>query len=292
MAFWAFTKGSWRSIARRGFKALGDDRISLTAAGVAFYAILSIFPGMAALISLWGLAADRGDVVQQLMFFGRLLPADALQVLSQQAQQIAAADPKTIGLTFLVSLGISLFSASAAIRAIMEALNIVFRQPERRGFFRFQLTAIAITCVLSVGVLAALGAVVIVPIALNFIGLSGQFEMLIDVVRWPILFLGAWAGIAALYRVAPSRPHSQWRWIAPSAGAAVVVWLVASVVLSIYLRHFAHYNETYGSLGAVIGLMMWFWLSAFALLLGAEIGGQMEAESKRLAKGEESAAAP
>lgn len=257
-----------------------DARVSLTAAGVAFYALLSIFPGLAAIISLWGLSADRQDVVRQLETFGRLLPPEALKVVSDQAQQIAATRPETIGVTFFASIAISIFSASAAIRAIMEGLNIVLEEKERRSFLRFQATAFFITFILAVGVMTALAAIVILPLLLDYLGFGERFRLLSEFMRWPLLFLGAWAGIAGLYRIAPSKRDRHWRWITPAAGSAVIVWIIASIVLSLYVQNFANYNQTYGSLGAVVGLMLWFWLSALSLFVGAEFGAQLEGAKK------------
>ncbi|MET0544949.1 MAG: YihY/virulence factor BrkB family protein [Caulobacterales bacterium] len=260
--------------------AVNRDQIGFTAAGVAFYALLSIFPGMAALISLWGLAADPSQMVHQLILLGRLLPHDTVQLISDQAHQIATADRGAIGVSFVVSLALAFFSASAGMRALMQALNLVYHSPETRGIVQFYATAFAMTVVLSVGVLAALGAIILVPLALNAMGLGSVLEPILDFIRWPILFIGAWAGIAGLYRVAPNREDAAWRWIAPGAGAAVVIWLIASVAFSVYVQNFAHYNETYGSLGAVVALMLWFWVSAFVLLFGAELAAAMERESR------------
>jgi membrane protein len=280
-------------IFRRVLGRAAGTRLSLTAAGVAFYALLSVFPGLAAIISIWGLTADRQDVVRQLQSFGRLLPPEALSVIATQAEQIASTGNDTIGFTLLVSVLISLFSASAAIRAIMGGLNIVLDERESRSFFRFQATALLITFVLAVGVIAALGAIVIAPILLSYLGLSEHFKGMAGLVRWPLLFFGAWGGIAALYRLAPSKNDSHWRWIAPAAGAAVIVWIIASIVLSIYVQNFTNYNQTYGSLGAVVGLMLWFWLSALSLFIGAEFGAELEgAHRKRAAGSKDKAAEP
>lgn len=271
----------WPRIARRTASAVNDDRIGLTAAGVAFYALLSVFPGLAAVISLWGLFADPSDIPARFNLLDDVLPAEVARVLREQAAEVASANTGAVSAALIAALTVSFFSASRAVKAVMQALNIVYDEKEKRGFIRFNLTALSMTVGVAVGFIAAIAAVAIVPVLLNLAGLGGALEPFIWIVRWPILFFGAWFGIAALYRFAPSRKGAEWKWISPGAGAAVVLWIVASAIFSVYVQNFANYNETYGSIGAVVVILMWFWISAFVFLVGAEVESEIEIHQRR-----------
>ncbi|WP_428407000.1 YihY/virulence factor BrkB family protein [Hyphococcus sp.] len=278
-AYKMLTWRHWKRLPGRVFAQINNDRLALTAAGIAFYALLAIFPGIAVVVSLWGLIADPIEISQQIARFSPILPSDVVLALRAQAIEVAGSDDRAIGLALFVSLSLTLFSASRAIKAIMMALNIVYDEKETRNFLIFNIQALAMTFAVAAGFIAALAAVAIVPIVFTFIGLGDVLDPLIAYVRWPILFAGAWLGIAALYKFAPARESPQWQWISPGAGAAVVLWIVASVLFSVYVQNFADYNETYGSIGAIIVLMMWFWVSAFVFLVGAEIDSEIEQQA-------------
>lgn len=273
---WARSLGKWRRVAVRAGAQIGDDKLGLTAAGIAFYMLMSIFPGLAAVVSIWGLLADPQAFTEQLSALSGILPAEVYRTLQGQAREVASAGQGAISLALAVSLVIAFFSAARAVKAIMMALNIVYDEKEMRGFFKFNAHAFAMTVALAIGFITAIAAVAIVPIILNIVGLGGILGPLIGLVRWPILFIGAWAGIAALYKFAPSRPDSSMRWLSPGAGAAVTLWIIASILFSVYVQNFANYNETYGSIGAVVIILMWFWVSAFVFLIGAEVDSEYE----------------
>lgn len=274
--FWAMSLGGWRKVIVRAFKQINDDRLGLAAAGIAFYALLSVFPGIAAAVSLYGLLADPADIADEIAALQRIAPGDVVAVLRKQALDVAAAEERAIGLAFAFSLAIAVFSAARGAKAIMHALNVVYDEREKRGLIVFNLHAYAITFALIIGFLAAFAAVAFVPLALNAIGLGAALEPFLGIARWPLFFGGAWAGISVLYAIAPSR-SAKGRAVSPGAGAAVVLWVVASLLFSLYVQNFANYNETYGSLGAVVSLLMWFWVSAFVFLVGAEIDSEWEA---------------
>lgn len=276
---WIVLFRHWRRIARRTAAAVNDDRLGLTAAGIAFYALLSVFPGLAAVISLWGLFADPAEIPMRFGLADGILPAEVARALRQQAADVAATNNSTISAALVISLVISFFSASRAVKAVMQALNIVYDAKEDRGFIKFNLIALSMTVAVAVGFIAAFAFLAVVPVVLKFIGINSVLEPALWLIRWPILFIGAWIGIAALYRFAPSRKHAKWKWISPGAGAAVVLWVIASVIFSVYVQNFANYNETYGSIGAVVVILMWFWISAFAFLIGAEVESEIEARA-------------
>ncbi len=278
-AYAMLTFRHWMRLPGRVFAQVNNDRLALTAAGIAFYALLAIFPGIAVVVSIWGLVADPLTISQQISGFSPILPSDVVLALREQAIEVAASDDRAVGAALGLSLFITIFSASRALKSIMQALNIVYDEKETRNILIFNVQALAMTAAVAVGFIAALAAVAVMPIILGFVGLGSVLEPIIGFIRWPILFVGAWFGIAALYKFAPARESPQWQWISPGAGAAVVLWIVASVLFSVYVQNFANYNETYGSIGAVVVLMMWFWVSAFVFLVGAEIDSEIEQQA-------------
>lgn len=269
----------WRRLPGRVLAQINNDRVGLTAAGIAFYALLAIFPGLAAVVSLWGLFADPATVSEEISGFSAILPGDVVSALRQQATEVAQSSGGAIGAALAFSLALTLFSASRAVKAVMHALNIVYGEKETRGFLRFNIEAYAMTFAVAVGFMTALAAVAVVPVVFDFIGLDSLLQPVIGFIRWPILFVGGWAGIAALYKFAPARPSAAWKWLSPGAGAAIILWIVASGLFSVYVQNFANYNETYGSIGAVVVLLMWFWVSAFVFLVGAEIDSEIEQQA-------------
>ena len=273
-------KSGWRDILLRVKAEISDDHVSISAAGVAFYGLLAIFPAIAALIGIAGLMLDPAAIEAQLEQVASILPENAAQIVQDQARKVAQ---NTGGTTFAViaGLALALYSASSGMRTLMESMNIAYDEEEKRGFVRLYATALVLTLVLIVGVVIALGAMVVLPALLGSLGLGSVFQALLTYGRWPVLALLMVLGLAVIYRYGPSRENAQWRWITPGSIVATVLWVIASILFSIYVRNFGSYNETYGSLGGVIILLMWFWLSAFVVLLGAELNSEMEHQTKK-----------
>jgi membrane protein len=273
-------KSGWRDILLRVKNEISNDHVSISAAGVAFYGLLAIFPALAALIGIAGLLLDPATVESQLAQAAAVLPQEAAQILQDQASKVA----QNSGGASLAAIGgllLALYSASSGIRTLMEAMNIAYDEEEKRGFLRLYATALLLTLVMIVGVVVALAAMVVLPVLLGAIGLGAVFEALLTYGRWPVLAVLMVLGLAVMYRYGPSRENAQWRWITPGAVVATVLWLIASILFSIYVRNFGSYTETYGTLGGVIILLMWFWLSAFVVLLGAELNSEIEHQTER-----------
>ena len=249
-------------------------------AGVAFYGLLALFPAIAATISIWGLAFDSRQLQQQIDAVSALLPQEAATLVSTQVDQLAA---HAGGLSLAAGGGIllALYSASKGIKALIEGLNIVYGEQEKRGFLELNLIAIGLMLAVIVAMLGALGLIIVVPALLGNLGQSPLVQMLISLLRWPILLGGAILVLALLYRFAPSRERPRWRWVTWGAVVATIIWIIGSVAFSIYVSNFSTYNETYGSIGVVIILLMWLWLSACMVLLGAEINAEMEHQTER-----------
>jgi len=251
------------------------------AAGVTFYTLLAIFPAIAALIAIYGLFADPATIASQLDSVSGLLPGGAIDVLRDQMTRITGRGASTLGLTFFVGLVASLWSANAGVKAMFDALHLVYNEKERRGFIKLNFISLTFTTVAILFLIVALGAVVGLPIALSYIGLGSASDLIVRIGRWPVLFGLLALAIAVLYRYGPSRSEPKWRWISWGSGLATVAWIVMSVLFSWYAANFGSYNATYGSLGAVIGFMMWLWLSTIVVLIGAEINAEMEHQTAR-----------
>ena len=272
----------WMDVAWRVYDGIQNDRVMLVAAGVTFYALLALFPATAALVSLYGLFADALTINEHLSSISGFLPEGALQVIGDQVKRIASQGQATLGLAFLATLALSLWGANAGTKSMFDALNIIYKEPEKRSFIALTLRALAFTVAGIVLVLLALAGIVAVPVGLKLLGIPDQSGIaLLTLLRWPLLYVIILLGLACLYRYGPSRAKPKWRWVTWGSGIAGSVWLVGSLVLSWYVANFGSYNATYGSLGAVIGFMVWMWLSTMVVLVGGEINAELEHQTAR-----------
>jgi membrane protein len=248
---------------------------------VVFYALLAIFPAITALVSLYGLFTDAATINEHLSLAAGLLPQGALDIVQEQVNRIAAKGEAKLGLAFIFGLGLALWSANAGMKAIIDALNVVYEEKEKRSFIKLNLVSLSLTLAAILSLLLAIAAVIVLPLVLNYAGLGTTGELLLRVLRWPALFLLVIIGLAVLYRFGPSRTKPQWQWLSVGSIFAAIAWLIASALLSWYLANFANYDATYGSLGAAIGLMMWLWISSLVVLLGAELNSETEHHTAR-----------
>jgi membrane protein len=271
----------WKDILWRTYEEFNKDRIMSVAAGVTYYALLAVFPAIAALVSIYGLFADPGTIQDHLNTLSGVLPSGALDIIREQVIRIASQGGGTLGFGFIFGLGLSLWSSNAGMKAIFDALNIVYGEEEKRSFIKLNLLSLSFTLGAIAFILIALAGIIVLPIVLNFIGLGSGTEWLVSLARWPILLIGVIFGLSLIYRFGPSRDKAEWRWVTPGGIVAAVLWLAVSMVFSWYVANFGSYNETYGSLGAVIGFMTWIWLSTIVVLLGAEINAEMEHQTAK-----------
>ena len=272
----------WKDIAWRVFDAVQNDRVLLVAAGVTFYGLLSLFPATAAMVSLYGLFADTSTINEHLRFISGFLPEGALEVIGDQVKRIASQGQGTLGSAFLVTLGLSLWGANAGTKSIFDALNIIYKEREKRSFIGLTLRSLLFTIGGIALVLLAMAGIVVVPVALKLLGVPQQSGAgLLTLLRWPFLYLVILLALACLYRYGPSRTQPQWRWVTWGSTLAGGVWIAGSLLLSWYVDNFGAYNATYGSLGAVIGFMVFMWLSTIVVLIGAKINAEMEHQTTR-----------
>ncbi|MBR1271891.1 YihY/virulence factor BrkB family protein [Bradyrhizobium sp. AUGA SZCCT0222] len=266
----------WKDILWRTYEEFNDDRLLATAAGVVFFGLLAVFPAVTALVSSYGLFADPSTIGANLQTLAVMLPEGSFQIVQEQIARVLDKGSTALGWTFLFGLGLALWSANAGVKAVIDALNVVYDEREKRSFIGLNLLSLSFT----VGGIAALmvmvGAVVAFPLALDHLGLPPDSLFLVSLARWPLLFAALLTALALLYRFGPSRRAPQWEWLSIGTLLAALLWIAGSSALSWYLSNFGDYNATYGSLGAAIGLMMWMWMSAIVVLFGAELNSEIE----------------
>lgn len=263
-------------MAKRTWAAFTEDRILLVAGGVTFYVLLAMVPALASFISLYGLFFDPQDINRQIGQLSGLVPQEALGIVQDQATRIAAGGRSTLSFAFATALVLSLWSANSGIKAIMEALNIANEEREQRSFVWLNLHSLMLTLGAIAFLIAMMAALAVLPVVLRATGLEGAGRVLLAYGRWPVLLVVVVAALAVLYRYGPSQRRPEWRWLTWGSILAAFGWLVFSMLFSWYVGHFASYNRTYGSLGAVIAFMTWLWLSITIVLAGAELDAQIE----------------
>jgi len=255
---------------------ISRDSLMLVAAGVAFYGMTAIFPAIAAFVSIYGLFADPNAVENQLVGFSSLLPPTAYKLLTDALQSFASKSNSTLSVALLVSIGVALWSAKAGVSALMSGLNIANETIEKRGVLVQQATGLALTLGGIVFAGVALAAIALLPAIIDFLPLAPALKSALGLGRWPLLALLIGFALAVLYRFGPYRERAKWRWITLGSAIATLLWLLGSGLFSIYVSRFSSYDKTYGSLAAPVVLLLWFWLSALVVLLGAEIDAEME----------------
>ena len=275
-----FTWKDWKAILKRTVTELGADSVSLIAAGVAFYAMLALFPAIAAVMTLYGFFNDPATIESHLGTLQRLIPPEAFVLIEDQVREIAKGGTTTLGIASLFSLALAVWSSKAGVSALMNGLNIVYDEDDERGFIWALLVALMLTVVMIVVAVIAFGIVVAAPVLFDLLAFGAFGEWLAAIIRWPLGLATVVFGIGLLYRFGPSRADAAFSWVSWGAIIAGLIWLVASGLFSFYVANFGSYNETYGSLGAVVALMMWFWISAFIVLLGAELNAEMEHQTR------------
>ncbi|WP_207102622.1 YihY/virulence factor BrkB family protein [Paracoccus shandongensis] len=271
----------WKQILWRVKDEISRDHISVVAAGIAFYALLSIFPAIAALVSIAGLFLDPADIAGQLETVVAMLPEEAAGILQDQVLKVTGGSQTGTGLVAAFGVAVALYGAMKGVLTLIEGLNIAYDEEETRGMVRLYLTALAITVCAVLGTAAGLGLVVLLPSLVALGHLPPVLETAITILRWPLMAALAMLGLAAIYRFGPSRAEPKWRWISVGAVVATTLWIAGTVGFSIYARNFGSYTETYGTLGGVIVLLTWMWLSAFVILGGAELNAEIEQQTEK-----------
>ena len=273
----------WRAVLARVWSEAISDQVGAAAASCGFYSMLALFPSISVLVSLYGLVADPAAVERQLDPVREFLPAATYELIAGRVRDLASKGGAELGWRLALSLLVALWSAMAATKAIMAALNVAYEEREKRGILRYNLMALAITLCGILGVSLALSIIVGVPavLGLGLAWLGPLAEAAVRAVSFALLVGSVVLGLSLLYRFAPSRADAKWRWITPGSLLAAGLWLVASLLFSFYVSNFGSYDSTYGSLGAVVVALLWFYISAFAVILGAELNAELELQTER-----------
>jgi membrane protein len=264
----------WKDILIRTWTEFSEDNVTMVAAGVTFYTLLALFPGLGAFVSLYGMFADVADAQKHLALLSFILPPAAFQFIGEQMMRIAAAKTGGLSLAFVVGLLASIWSANGAMKALMAGLNVAYEETEKRSFVRKTGVSLAFTLGFLAFVICGIALLAAGPVIATYVG--PRAELVFSWIAWPLLVVGLMAGLALLYRFAPSREPVQWKWITWGSAGVIMFWIAASALFSVYVGNFGHYDKTYGSLGAVIGFMMWIYLSTVVVLAGAELNSEIE----------------
>ncbi len=266
----------WHDILWRVFWSISADRVLPTAGSVAFFTLLAIFPGVATVVSVFGFVADPISIREQLALLDGIVPDGVIALLSDELARVAVQHVGTLGLTGLAGLAVALWSANSGMSALFDALNVIYKEREKRSLVRFYATTLLFTLGAVCFVLGAVGAVVVLPVMFSVFGIGTLSERFLSAVRWPVLLLVVMLGLALVYRFGPSRRPAKWRWVTWGSVAAAVLWVGMSMLFSWYVASFDSYSRVYGSLGAGVGFMTWIWLSVVVVLCGAELNAEME----------------
>ncbi len=269
----------WRRVLSRTFREIISDRLSLVSAGCAFYATLALFPAISMLVSIYGLAFDPVTVEPQLGALRGLLPPAAFTLISDRVHTLVSQPRSALTLGLLISVAITLWSSATGVKSLLSALNMAYEETETRSFVRFQATALSMTLAAIIAAVVGIAVLVALPATMTFLGISEGQKALARLASLGVLLVFVTGALSLLYRFGPSRRSARWHWITPGSLLATGLWLIASALFSFYVGHFASYDATYGPLGAVIGMMLWFWVTAYVVLAGAELNAELELQT-------------
>lgn len=268
-------------VALRVVKRQGRDQLSLIAAGVAFFGMLALFPALAVVVALGGIFVSPSQIVTEAETYLSAMPLAAREIVEGQMLELARADGDALSIAALIALALAIYSSSKGMANLISGLNVAYAEDEERGFIALQLRIIGLTVFSILLGLFSIAALAILPLSVDFIFRSETLTNLMLILRWPLLIAMASIAFSVVYRYGPSRRQPKWRWIAPGGVLAVLMWVSATFGFAWYVQAFGTYNETFGTLAGVIVLLMWLWLSAYSILLGATIDAELEAQTRK-----------
>ncbi|GEC34442.1 ribonuclease [Sinorhizobium fredii USDA 205] len=265
-----------RDVFWRVVSEISEERVFLIAAGVSFYLLLALFPALGALVSLYGFVANPSDIGSHMAVLDELLPPGSYGLITDQLKSLTTQKTATLSLGFIGGLLVSLWSAANGIAALFDAMNVAYGEKEKRGIVSRTLLCLAFTFAALLFAVVLIVAIGVLPALLAYLWLDRWIEILTRVARWPAILLLSTLGVVLIYRYGPSRERAKLRWLNWGAVFSTLLWLAASWIYSYYLENFANYNATYGALGALIGFMMWVWISMVILITGALVNAELE----------------
>jgi len=270
----------WKDIALRVKDELGTDRVGFASAGVAFYLLMGFFPTLAAVVFFYGLLSDPADVERQISSLSSVIPPEAMEIFGSELKRIAA-DDRAAGWGALLSVLLALWGGSQAMDSLVTALNVAYDEDEKRGWLRRKILALALTLGFAVALVLVALLLAAVPLALALFSLDRGSGWMVELLKWPLLLLVVSGGISLLYRYAPDREDAKWRWVTPGSVLATLLWIAGSALFSWYASSFGNYAATYGSVGGIVVLLLWFYITGFVIMLGAEVNAEIEHQTAR-----------
>ncbi len=277
---WQIPWTGWKDVLWRVVDEVDNDRVFDLAAGVAFYGLLALFPALLGTVSIYSTLADPDDIVRQVNALSFAIPWTARSIIVGQLQEIGHSSTADLRIGLIASLAVALFSASGGVAALMRGINEAYDETETRGWIRFRLLALFFTLGLASFVTISVAVITLLPTVLENVGLETTARQVIQLGRWPALAAATMAGLGVLYRYAPNRTPAKWQWVSPGSVLATLVWTLASVSFSVYAENFGRFNRTYGTLGGAVVLGLWMFLSALAILVGAELNAELEHQTR------------
>lgn len=271
----------WRDVTVRSFREVSENNIFLVSGGVTYAIVLALFPGLAALVSIYALLFNPNQIEQQVQALGSVMPDQTREMLTGELHSLASGSHGALSFGAVSGLLLALWSASRGMSGLISALDIAYGQKETRGFVRFNLVAIVLTIGAVIGGLVAIALLGVLPPTIQLLGLGVAAKWIALVVEWPLLIVMMIVGLALLYRYGPDRDEPQWRWVSPGAIVATMLWILASIAFTVYVANFNSYDKTYGSLGGAVIILTWLYLTSFVVLFGAVINEQSEQQTSR-----------
>lgn len=271
----------WKDTLMRVKEELKHDRVSMVSAAMAYYALFAFIPALTSIVLIYAWISDPSEIAGHIAYAKQILPSDILNTVNEQLQALASKGSSKLGFGAIFSLLLSTYSASKGTSSVIDALNIIYEEEDKRGFIKRTALAVGMALLGAVLAILAMGVIVLIPAITSLFHFGDAFAILGTVASWVIL-LGIFSFyLSMLYRVGPDRQNAKWKWVSAGAVIAAVLFAIVSALFSWYAKEFGNFNKTYGSMGAVIVLMTWFYLSSFVILLGAEINAELEHQTLR-----------
>ncbi len=266
----------WKVIGLQVKDEIGENNVSIISAGVAFYAFLAVFPAIGALVSIYGLAMDPQSLQGQLERIAQVMPQQAFEIIQAQLEQLVNTSGSALSWSLVIGILLSLWSANKGTKSLFTGLDIAYDTKKTRGFIKQNALTLLYTFLAVLMIIVSIAVIVIFPAIVGYLGLPSNIETLIGYGRWIILAALVIYFIAAVYKYAPAKKTPQYKWVLPGALLATVLWLIASWGFSFYVKNFGSYGEVYGSISAVVVLLLWLFLTSFIVLIGAELNSEIE----------------
>lgn len=271
----------WKDTFLRVKNGIKRDHVSMVSAAMAYYCLFAFVPALTSVVLIYAWISDPSEIYGHIEKASSVIPAELQTMLKSQLGGLASKASSTLGIGAIGSLLVSLWAASKASSALIEALNIIYEQEEKRGFFKSTALALGMTLLGAVLSILAIGVIVGIPAITNFFNFPEAIETAATIGSWVLLLAIFSFYLSFAYRYGPDRDKAKWKWVSSGAVIASVLWVIVSALFSWYAKEFGNYNKTYGSLGAVIVLMMWLYISSFVVLLGGEINAESEHQTKK-----------